>query len=148
MSNGMTALLQRFDDLKGAVPEIIAEALTYEAGEILKIAEPITPKDTGALRKSGRVISPPKHAGHNIVARVRWGGAKAPYAAWVHEMPETFNYTTPGTGPQYAMRAARQRLLGSLCVLLFWGEVRLKKRFPATKSRGAANVSIIINGET
>ena len=139
---GLTALSLKFDNMKLAGREAIAEALTYEAGQVLKIANPITPKDTGALRKSGRVIAPRKNSIRNIVARVRWGGAKAPYAAYVHEMPSTFNYTTPGTGPQYAARAANQLAAALPESVAKFLRVGLKKRFPATRSKAEATVTV------
>lgn len=137
---GMAALAESFENLKDASAEAISKALVEDANTLVNMATPITPKDTGRLRKSVRIIAPPKTAKKRIIARIRWGGAKAPYAAWVHEMPDSVNWTTPGTGPKYAERAANM-LAATLPkkVADFLG-IGLKKRFPATKSR--ANVTI------
>ena len=137
---GLNSLSQSFENLKDASADSIAKALTHEAHQLLKIADPITPEDKGPLRKSGRVIAPPKTAKKRIIARIRWGGSKAPYAAWVHEMPASYNYTKPGTGPKYAEKAATSLASTFTQSVADFLGIGLKKRFPATNTRAKATV--------
>jgi hypothetical protein len=138
---GMAALAQSFENLKDASAEAISKALVEDADTLLNMATPITPKDTGRLRRSARIIAPAKNASKRIVARIRWGGAKAPYAAWVHEMPENLNWTTPGTGPKYAERAANMLVASLPQKVADFLSVGLKKRFPATRSRAKVTIT-------
>ena len=43
----------------------------------------------------------------NLVARV---GYTAKYAPYVHEMPSSFNYTKPGTGPKFLEKAIKNNI--------------------------------------
>ena len=42
-----------------------------------------------------------------MVARV---GYTAKYAPYVHEMPSSFNYTKPGTGPKFLEKAIKNNI--------------------------------------
>jgi hypothetical protein len=58
---------------------------------------PTTPKDKGDLRASGKVERP-KLSGNKIEIEF---GFNMPYAARIHEAPESWNWTEPGSGPKY-----------------------------------------------
>lgn len=67
-------------------------------------AIPITPHSGqagGTLRNSAFTDTTAKSV-RPIVTRV---GFTALYAAFVHEMPASFNFTSPGTGPKFLQKA-------------------------------------------
>lgn len=70
----------------------------FMADEIVRSAEPKTPKKTGRLRRD--VI---KQALGNK-AKIVWGKR---YAA-IQETKQFRNYTTPGTGPKYAEKGVKE----------------------------------------
>ena len=82
--------------ITGRTAEGILAAALFVKGE----AQEITPQRKGVLVNSaftrGGTIN------GNPVATV---GYTAKYAAAVHEMPDTYNYTKPGTGPKFLQKA-------------------------------------------
>lgn len=66
----------------------------------------LAPRDTGFLRISSYIVENPKMEGKLVIGRV---GYSAAYAAFVHEMPESNNFTTPGTGPKFLERAVKEK---------------------------------------
>lgn len=78
---------RRFDALMSRLalrfPPSVAEAITEEARETLDNAKARTPFVTGNLRDSGRIEVGIDPAG--ITVEVKFGGAEAPYAVFVHE---------------------------------------------------------------
>ena len=89
----------------------LARNLYTEGEELLAEAIPLTPLEFSPLRNSGRVELP-RISGNRVSVTVGFGGPAAPYALYVHEMPSTNNFTTPGTGPKYLERPARRRARG------------------------------------
>lgn len=77
---------------------------TKKAAEHLLIATlKVTPMDTGKLRISGKVKSIKQ--GYDPVVAVSFS---APYAGYVHEMPNrSTNWTTPGTGSKFLEKTER-----------------------------------------
>ena len=69
------------------------------AEDLLSKAVDRTPIDTGELRKSGTVSVEKK--GMMTTGKVSFGGGAVDYADIVHEMPNTTNWTEPGTGNKY-----------------------------------------------
>ena len=69
------------------------------AEDLLSKAVDRTPIDTGELRKSGTVSVDKK--GMMTTGKVSFGGGAVDYADIVHEMPNTTNWTEPGTGNKY-----------------------------------------------
>lgn len=63
----------------------------------------LAPRDIGFLRMSSFSVQP--LYGDIILGRV---GYTASYAAYVHEMPESYNFTKPGTGPKFLEKAAKR----------------------------------------
>lgn len=101
---------------------IAADALNELAEKIAKDAQAHCPKDTGALRESMRIFS-------NTFVEVGKGSAdgsisfkpmkntheieiiyQTPYAAYVHEMPATTRWTTPGTHEKWLELAVRNAI--------------------------------------
>lgn len=66
----------------------------------------IAPRDTGFLRLSSFTTDIDQN-GRVQVGRVGYDSTYAPY---VHEMPETNNFTTPGTGPKFLERAIKENV--------------------------------------
>lgn len=93
--------LRRIADKSG---EYLGNALTLAAENLMSEAIPITPFDTGDLRRSG-YVSQPKVVGGDVTIEVGFGGTAAKYALRVHEWtdPEP-NWSEPGTGPKYLER--------------------------------------------
>ena len=69
------------------------------AEDLLSKAVDRVPKDTKELMKSG-VVDVEKN-GLKTTGRVTFGGGQVDYADIVHEMPNTTNWTEPGTGNKY-----------------------------------------------
>lgn len=89
-----------------------AEEAAEQSGEtILKNTLPVTPKDTGELRRSGRAEVKESKRG-NVVAEVSFGNNTVDYAYYVHENlpnpPATKNYTTQGTGPYFLINGVNK----------------------------------------
>jgi len=78
----LTKLAQRD---KGLTP-VIQRAVHAEATTVLNEAKRIVPVETGNLRGSGRVEAP-QTLGPRTTVEITFGGAAAPYALYVHEIP-------------------------------------------------------------
>ena len=63
-------------------------------------SQEIVPQRLGVLFNSA--FTQAERQGSRSVARV---GYTAKYAPFVHEMPASFNYTKPGTGPKFLQKA-------------------------------------------
>lgn len=66
-------------------PEFGQQALFEEAQEAFRLSQQVVPVDTGVLRASGNVTQ--YRQGNVAVAWIRYGGAAAHYAIYVHELP-------------------------------------------------------------
>jgi hypothetical protein len=102
------------------------QAAVEEAKQVLEIARPITPIDTGALRRSGRVVGPVRRNQYLTLVTVSFGGPApgagtvgrsgriAPgfvdYAVYVHEDPEARH--APPTQWKFLETAWRRRQRG------------------------------------
>jgi hypothetical protein len=83
---------------------LLEKGMKEAAEHLLRKSLEVCPKDTGRLRKSGKVKR--RGQGKNAAFEVVY---EAPYAIYVHEMPNKgINWTTPGTGNKYLERPARQ----------------------------------------
>jgi hypothetical protein len=76
-------------------PTYLEMALTSEANVVLNQSKQIVPYRFGALKTSGRVERP-KVSSDSIEVEITYGGAAAPYAVYVHEIPKNYNH-----GKQY-----------------------------------------------
>lgn len=88
------------------VREMAASAIFAAGHELKNRAMPLTPKDTGALRRSLNV-SVPEPRGGTITVTVGADGRSAPYALAVHEMTGA-TFQEPGTGAKYLERPFNQ----------------------------------------
>lgn len=82
----------------------VSAGLVDSASFIERESNKLAPKDSGFMREQSSFTTKMTKKGTAIVGRV---GYDAEYAAYVHEMPETNNFTTPGTGPKFLERAAK-----------------------------------------
>ncbi len=87
------------DNTNQAINELQQRAslfLRFMAEEIVKDAEPKTPKKTGRMRMDvlKQVLG--------LNGKIKWGKNYAVY----QETKQFKNYTTPGTGPHFAKNAA------------------------------------------
>ena len=93
--------------LKSHVQAIESDALVRAsiflrgiADEVIKIAEPNTPSDTGRMKKDIiRQVT-------GLKAKIKWGKKYAIY----QETTQFKQYTTPGTGPHFAENAINQAI--------------------------------------
>lgn len=82
------------DRLKGPDSAKAIQAAMYaEATTILNESKKIVPVATGNLRASGKVERP-QRTGNRYTVEITYGGAAAPYALFVHEIP-------PSTGGRW-----------------------------------------------
>lgn len=87
--NKAIALANRVDGLG----PVVERAIFSEATTVLNESKRIVPVATGNLRASGKVENP-KSSGTAYSVEVTYGGAAAPYALFVHEIP-------PGSGGRW-----------------------------------------------
>jgi len=82
-----------------AIPSAGAKGLKKSAAHLLRDAileRPTVPKKTGNLRRTQQIEKPVLRPDISVEA-----GLAADYAAKVHEMPDTSNFTEPGSGPKF-----------------------------------------------
>jgi hypothetical protein len=87
---GGPAMLLSFRRLKGTTKDVLADALMaeleIEKSEVLKL----TPRDTGALRESIRIVGP-EFKGNTVSAYIVAGDESVDYALYVHEDPDAYH---------------------------------------------------------
>lgn len=92
---------KKFDRLvKKTIPEVAGQALFEVGPYILRDAimeEPRAPHLWGGLWRSQRVLKPEFQA----MAIMVTVGFNIAYAARLHEAPNNWNWTLPGSGPKY-----------------------------------------------
>ncbi len=97
---GLPAVLKNLNrqiaKIEGRTGKGLLAAALFVKGE----AQEITPQKTGVLINSAFASS--AMVNKQPVARV---GYTAKYAPFVHEMPESNNFTKPDTGPKYLQKA-------------------------------------------
>ena len=109
--------LVNIDDLVKRIQEAEGDAALAMAQTIHESADQRVPRDTGALKKSGRV-----EARRGGEAAVIYGSAEVPYAASLHENPAI----QPRTGEKKWLRNAAMEGTKLLRV----AAARLSKTFP------------------
>jgi hypothetical protein len=93
----LTNLSTEIRKIEGRTAAGLHEAGIFVQGESMEI----TPQKTGVLNNSAFTNQPEiKNTGPSVTV-----GYTATYAPFVHEMPTTFNYTKPGTGPKFLQKA-------------------------------------------
>ena len=89
--------------IEGRTREGMTEVGMFIEGE----AVDITPQRKGVLANSAFHDTDSGAAGSGPRVRI---GYTAKYAPYGHEMPESFNYTKPGTGPKFLEKAIKRNL--------------------------------------
>jgi hypothetical protein len=92
---GMDKLVKDLDKADAATEAAVKTAMYSVAHEMMEKSIKITPKDDNHLRDSWYITRPVR-----IVNFVELGYGME-YANYVHEMPDTTNWTEPGTGNKY-----------------------------------------------
>jgi hypothetical protein len=90
----MRNLNREIQNIEGDIDDGLLAAAIFIEGE----SKEIVPHDQGNLIGTS-------FARVNRRTHVATVGYTADYAAYVHEMPRTFNYTKPGTGPKFLQRS-------------------------------------------
>lgn len=80
----------------------IIDSTTFIERESNKIA----PKDSGFMREQSSFTTDVNKKGSILIGRV---GYDAMYAPFVHEMPESNNFTTSGSGPKFLEKTIKRR---------------------------------------
>lgn len=83
---GSKRLNRNLRQLGSRMPQVIGKALFAEGEAIMAASKRLVPVDTGALRSSGNVQLPKVDALKATIT-LSYGGAAAPYAVFVHEIP-------------------------------------------------------------
>ena len=87
--------------LKRAISAGLIDMTTFIEHNSNKIA----PREQGDMRLSS-FTTDINERGEVQIGRV---GYDSPYAPFVHEMPESNNFTTPGTGPKFLERTVKEK---------------------------------------
>lgn len=88
----MNNLNREIGKIEGDISKGLKAAMIFIIGEAI----PMTPLEHGVLRGSAFTDVDDQKARVGFTAR---------YAPFVHEMPDTNNFTTPDTGPKFLQRA-------------------------------------------
>jgi hypothetical protein len=102
----VTGLANVLRNYKKAVTSIINSSSKATKKIALRIeadSNEIVPKEFGVLVNSS-------FTNFNAFTRKAGVGYTASYAGFVHEMPEDYNYTSPGTGPKFLKKAIDQNM--------------------------------------
>jgi hypothetical protein len=92
------SLLER---LEAETPELFDQALHQDALELEADSVAVVPVEEAELQRSSRVEK--IDGGYTV-------GYYKDYALYVHEMPDTNNFTKPGTGPKFLQRPHERRV--------------------------------------
>jgi hypothetical protein len=105
---GAKALERTLTQLGSDYEKALGQALSIEANEIFAESQDLVPVRESILQGSG-VVSKPKKDSRGVYVLVGYG---TKYALPVHEMPDSTNWTKPGTGSKYLQRPFEKRLPG------------------------------------
>lgn len=96
---GVRELAAKLNAGPGVVQAALQVGVDRMAEKIRQDSQRVTPKKTGALARSARTgrVGVPQGAG----AEITFGGGAQFYAPYVHEAPNWWRWTTPGTGPKF-----------------------------------------------
>lgn len=98
---GDERLVAKLGQLAAEHPRHVGRALNEEAEDIMREAKRITPVETGTLRSSGQVRPPVPNA-QGVSVGLGFGGAAAPYAVYVHEIPAPPRKSPKGRSARHA----------------------------------------------
>jgi hypothetical protein len=83
---GQKDLLHKLARMGRDSTAVVGRVMYAYANDVFNRSQYLVPVDTGALRSSGRVEEP-VYSGGQVVIAIKYGGAAAPYALYVHEVP-------------------------------------------------------------
>lgn len=115
MDDVLRNLTREVKKIEGRSKAGVLEAGLYVKGETLEI----TPQDQGVLINSAFVDV--EEARDGPVARV---GFTAEYSEYVHEMPDTTNWSKPGTGNKFLEKTIRRA--GRIILEIIRGKARVR----------------------
>jgi hypothetical protein len=98
---GEQAMIAKLRRLAAEEPQKVGRALFEEGEDIMREAKRITPVETGTLRGSGHVELPKTDMG-GVSVELGFGGAAAPYAIYVHEIPAPPERSPAGRSARHA----------------------------------------------
>ena len=117
---GMAEVLANLNREVGKIKYGTAEGLTAAGQYVLGESNEMVPVQYGTLLNSGYVDRPAVTPRGKSVSL----GYTAEYAPVVHEMPETFSFTKPGTGPKFLSRAISENVSTILRIIAARARVR------------------------
>lgn len=113
MARMATIKVTGLDELMGAfaragreAPLLAGKALYEEASEAFLLSQAVVPVRYGYLKASGTVL-PPLIRGSMAFVEITYGGAAAPYAIYVHELPPARAKHDPPTRWKYLERPVK-----------------------------------------
>ncbi len=116
------------DSMRKAAASALFQIGTNTINEAIPIT-PLRPRRGGSLRRSA-FVDLPKPKGSGVEVKVGFDGRSAPYALWVHEMPDSTNWSEPGTGNKF-LEKPFNRVAGRLpSVMAAAIERRLRRNDP------------------
>jgi hypothetical protein len=96
--DGIEKLIQRLENLPNQHDDQVRKILYQNGLEMFAESQTQVPVEWGHLRSSGVVE---KNAGGDPEVIIGYGNSAVTYAAIVHEMPDSTNWSTPGTKGKY-----------------------------------------------
>jgi hypothetical protein len=106
---GAAALKRQLRRSKKEYDRALGKALHREAMIIFAESQELVPVDESILKGSGVVTRVKYDETGDAYVEVGYG---TKYALPVHEMPDTTNWTKPGTGAKYLSRPFEKRMIG------------------------------------
>lgn len=103
---GLDALMAAFVAAGRDAPRLAMRALKEEADEAFYLSQQVVPVRYGVLKSSGKVHDPVMR-GTEAVVDITYGGAAAPYAVYVHELPPSRARHDPPTRWKYLERPVK-----------------------------------------
>lgn len=100
----MRNLKKEISNIEGKTLKGVLKAALFVKGESQEIT-PVSPK--GAAQLFGSAFTDVEVQSQGPVSRV---GYTQEYAAFVHEMPATNNFTKPDTGPKFLEKAVKNNI--------------------------------------
>jgi hypothetical protein len=102
-------LLDRLVRMGRDATAVVGRVMFNYANDVFNRSQYLVPVDTGSLRSSGRGESTVLEC-FQVVVSIKYGGAAAPYALWVHEVPPP-EEAVPGARSAYHLPPTQWKYL-------------------------------------